>query len=182
VGQHRRSDFARFCDAVCRAVNVSGFSEIRNILVIGFGSNDEFIVLSDLYPDAHIVAIDIDSQAVAKLQKFCDLNDSEKLTVAELDARRLTQRDTEEVDLTIIRHPNVDDQSGIWALVLSCVVSLMRARSILVITTFSLSEMEFVLDKVNSTALSAIPGAPYSIEPVALSGADRHIGAFLKLV
>ncbi len=163
-------------------MNVSGLPEIRNILVIGFGSKDEIVVLRDLYPDAHIVAIDIDSQAVDKLQKFFDLKENENLTIAKLDARQLTQRDTRDVDITIIRHPNLDDQSDGWALVLSHVVILMRNHSILFVTTFSLSEHEFVLDTVDFTAVSAIPGAPYSIEPVALTGDDRHIWAFLKLV
>jgi hypothetical protein len=181
VAQLRHSDLARFCDALRRVVQLSRVSDVRNIMVVGFGSEREIAALRYLFPYAQILAIDTDSRAISKLQKYSALEKCDNLTIAEIDARALTQDLVREVDLTIIRHPDLESRKSGWATALPHIVSLIRDLSVLFVTTYSLSELEFVLAVIDDAHAKLIPGAPYSTKTVALNGSDRRIAAFLKV-
>jgi hypothetical protein len=170
------SRFTRFLDALSHIV--VDFSRINQALIIGPGITDPIEDMLILLPAAHITLVDADPDVAAKLQvRWRDLP---RLTCLCADASASDVVAVGQYDLLVIRHPDIARRTDEWSRVLRQGVRSLSPDGHIVVTTYSLDEIEFVWSVFPDQSVSLIPGAPYTSTALDLQGNDRYIAAYQR--
>lgn len=143
---------------------------IKRSLSIGCGSYPEFASLYECHPRALHIGLDRDMFALkgnAGFQPFLDQQP------ALIQANGLRLPFACKFDLILIRHPDVAKLSESWTTILQQIPFYLE--KVLLITTYSLDEYEFVRHRVT---LPAYPLNENALTPVDLVGHDKFVLAY----
>ncbi len=76
--------------------------KLRNILLLGLAGGTFVDILTKMYPNIHITAVDIDKKMVDIGRKYFHLNEYKNLKIKIVDAFQFIQKNTNKYDLIVI--------------------------------------------------------------------------------
>jgi hypothetical protein len=166
----------RFLDALNHIVR--DCSQVKQVLIIGPGFTDPVDALLDMLPGAHLTLIDVNEAVIAELWKR--QVKSQRITCICADASTSNVVGSGLYDLLVMRHPDIARFPDQWRGVLGQVAHWLTADGLIIITTYSLDEVQFVKSLLQQlVTLSA--DAPYTSKPLDLQGNDRYIVAYRRI-
>jgi hypothetical protein len=166
----------RFLDALNHIVR--DCSQVKQVLIIGPGFTDPVDALLDMLPATHLTLVDVNNDVIAELYKrWCH---SHRVTCICADASTSNVVGSGLYDLVVIRHPDIARFPDQWIGILGQVAHWITADGLIIITTFSLDEVQCVKSLLQQpVTLSA--DSPYTSKPLDLQGNDRYIVAYRRI-
>jgi hypothetical protein len=149
----------------------------RYAVDLGCGAAQDALVYRAAWPE--VVIIGLDSDRLAGLGWRQGLRGDERLFFVRGDATSppLAPR----FDVVLVRHPDLNRRLEGWRLALPAAAGLLRIDGVLLVTTYSLSEIERARRWLDpETALTPLVLNPVMLAPVGLSGRDRYALAYRR--
>jgi hypothetical protein len=166
---------ARYFDALHRIIVDTGSNGIGTVLIIGPGLSDPLDDFVVRFPSAKFTLFETDHVAADKLRMRW--NGSTQIANVATDPLNIGSSPSEQYDLVLTRHPNVAHFTNRWHHTLRNAANCLVHSGLMVISTYSLDEMETIETLMSEPCLELLPGAPYTTVPVDLQGNDRYIMA-----
>jgi hypothetical protein len=166
---------ARFLDALKQLIDDRA---VKQVLIVGPGTIDPITDLLTVLPSAHLILIEADPVAAATLQRRWDSTPRVRCICGDAANSEFAQGP---YDLVVIRHPDIAQFSNRWAKVLEGVVRSTASNGLLIVSTYSLDELQFVSAVLHTQPVCPVAGAPYTTIPLGLQGNDRYIAAYQRI-
>jgi hypothetical protein len=167
---------ARFLDALQQLVR--DCAKLKRVLVVGPGTTDPIADLLTVLPSADLTLIEVDPVAAATLQRRWDSTARVRCICGDAANSESAQ---DAYDLVVIRHPDTAQFRHRWANVLERTVRSTLSNGLMIVCTYSLDELQFVIAMLHTQPVCPVAGAPYTTIPLGLQGNDRYIVAYQRI-
>jgi hypothetical protein len=118
-----------------------------------------------------VISLDVDTQALRRARKLSSANYLLQADISKLPLRH-------QFDLVLVRHPDLDLHERDWQIALSAAAKLLTYRGILLITTYSVHEVETLRRWLYRQPLIQFPLEQDRLIPPDIDGQDRFILAY----
>ncbi|MCC7210040.1 MAG: hypothetical protein IT323_22240 [Anaerolineae bacterium] len=144
---------------------------------LGCGAAHDALVYRAAWPDALIVGLDSDRLAALGWRQ--GLRGGERFYFVRGDAAWPPL--APHFDVILVRHPDLNRSPKSWIKALRAAAGLLAARGALLVSTYSLSEIERARRWLDAeAALTPLGFDPAALAPVGLSGRDRFALAYRR--
>lgn len=173
------TDLARFLSVFDLPYLQRSRQSRTQVAAIGCGYGEECLVLLRLLPHAIVTAIERDPDRIEHLRRAAAPYGL-RMRVIHANAAQSDAWAGLEIDLVIVRHPNILWVPANWMSVFCAGLQHLGGHGVLMVTLYSLAEAETVRAYMEQLNCISVAGAPYSRTPVALAGNDRYILIYRK--
>jgi hypothetical protein len=167
----RKMTAARFCDALRNVAVWFEIERLDQVLVVGPGTTDPLDCILSILSPSRLFVIEINERAAASMQLMWQNSD---IHIMQGDASTLSLA-SKAIDLTIIRHPDIDRFSERWAAVFAALQSDLCDGGIVLISAYSLAEVAALRDCFARVGMSLNYAPELTSHPVDLQGNDRYL-------
>jgi 16S rRNA G1207 methylase RsmC len=164
------ANLSRFLAAI-KSLTIDNREQIRAILDAGSGQCNECIELLQLFPNATLTILDIDQEVLECIPAIN--TEVSRVSVIVGSIHKIEELAPGSYDMVIVRNPDIDRNRVIWELGFHAITRVLESNGLLIITVYSLHEMEDIEGILYSTNLDLMP--VQVVTPVALLGNDRYI-------